>query len=115
LSKEFGGNPETTLAVTRKTVPQGLTEASVSLAFGLAKGKVAHTASADNKSRTIVRVVDIKPAPAPTPEQVERLTTELRGQLQNDAIALYVAALRAQQGSTINDAAFKRLTGADGS
>ena len=111
LAKEAGSKVEKTNPVTRSTSPQGLTQNAVQQAFTLPKGAATSAATADNKARTILRVVDIIPAPAPTAEQTERLKTELTRQMQTDILAEYVGGLQARYGVSINEAALKQTLG----
>jgi peptidyl-prolyl cis-trans isomerase D len=111
LAKEAGSKVEKTNPVTRSTSPQGLTQNAVQQAFTLPKGGATSAVTADNKGRTILRVVDIIPAPAPTAEQTERLKTELTRQMQTDILAEYVGGLQARYGLSINEAALKQTLG----
>jgi peptidyl-prolyl cis-trans isomerase D len=111
LAKEAGSKIEKTNPVTRSTSPQGLTQNAVQQAFTLPKGAATSAVTADNKGRTILRVVDIIPAPAPTAEQTERLKTELTRQMQTDILAEYVGGLQARYGLSINEAALKQTLG----
>lgn len=111
LAAEAGDKPETTLPVTRSTTPQGLTQSAVTQAFALAKGEAASSETSDGRSRVVFRVVDIKPAPAPTQEQTDRLTKELRQQLGDDVLTEYVSALRDRIGVRVNEAALRRAVG----
>lgn len=113
LAGEVGSKPETTLPITRATLPQGLTQTAVTQAFSLGKGTAGTAVSEDGKSRIVFRVLDIKPAPAPTAEQLANLSRDIGRQIQNDALDQYVLALRDRLGVVRNDAEIKRLTGQD--
>ena len=113
IALETGGKAETTLPVTRSVIPQGLTQAAVTQAFILAKGAAGTTDTPDGKSRILFRVADIRPAAAATKEQRDALAGELKGMLEGDMLTSFVAALQSRQGVTVNDAEFRRLTGAD--
>jgi peptidyl-prolyl cis-trans isomerase D len=113
IAKEVGGKVETTDAINRSTTPQGLSSPAVQIAFTTAKSKATSAESADRKSRTVMQVVEITPAAAASKEQTDRIKSELSRQLQNDTIQAYSAALRERLGVTINEAALRRLTGAD--
>ena len=82
-------------------------------AFVLAKGAAGTTDTPDGKSRILFRVADIRPAAAATKEQRDALAGELKGMLEGDMLTSFVAALQSRQGVTVNDAEFRRLTGAD--
>ena len=65
------------------------------------------------KGRSIIRVSEIIPAPAPTPEQTAALKTELNRQLQTDILAEYIAGLQARYGLSLNQEALKQALGGD--
>lgn len=113
LAKEAGSKVEKTNPVTRSTSPQGLTQNAVQQAFTLPKGGATSAVAADNKARTILRVVDLIPAPAPTAEQTERLKTELTRQMQTDILAEYVGGLQTRYGVSINEATLKQTLGTE--
>ena len=111
IAKEAGGKIEKTNPITRATSPQGLPQSAVQQAFALAKGSATSATSPDGKTRIILRVADIIPAPPATPEQIERLKGELTRQLQTDVLAEYVGALQVRYGLTVNQAALKQALG----
>jgi len=111
VAKEIGAKVEKTPAVTRSTSPQGLTQNAVQQAFALPKGGATSAVTADGKARTLLRVADVIAAPAATPEQNNRLKTELTRQLQTDTLAEYVNGLQARYGLTVNEATLKQALG----
>jgi peptidyl-prolyl cis-trans isomerase D len=111
LAAELGAKLERTPAVTRNTSPPGLSQNGVQQAFALPKGGATSTPSVGGKARTILRVVDIMPAPAPTPEQTARLKDELTNQMQSDVLAEYVSGLEQRFGLSVNDEALKQVMG----
>jgi peptidyl-prolyl cis-trans isomerase D len=113
VAAEVGGKVETTEPVTRQGTANGLAAAAIQQAFALAPGAATSAASADGKSRTLLRLVEIVPAPAPTAEQTERLKGNLTRQFQSDVLAAYVNGLQTRYGVTINDRAVQRAIGAD--
>jgi peptidyl-prolyl cis-trans isomerase D len=113
LAKEAGAKIETTKPVTRSTSPQGLTQNAVQQAFTLPKGGATSALTTDGKARTILRVVDVIPAPPATPEQTERLKTELTRQMQTDILAEYIGGLQARYGVSINEPALKQIIGTE--
>ena len=104
---------EKTNPVTRSTSPPGLTANAVQQAFTLPKGRAASAPTTDGKGRSIIRVSEIIPAPAPTPEQTAALKTELNRQLQTDILAEYIAGLQARYGLSLNQEALKQALGGD--
>jgi peptidyl-prolyl cis-trans isomerase D len=113
IAADAGGTVEKTNPVTRKTSPQGLSQTAVAQAFTLGKGSVASVTSADNTSRTLIRVLDIIKPPAPTAEQAEKLKTELKRQVQSDTLNAYVAGLQNGYGVRVNEAAIRQALGQD--
>jgi peptidyl-prolyl cis-trans isomerase D len=112
IAEEAGAKLVTTLPVTRATTPEGLTKPAIAQAFALPAGGVGTTDSAEGKSRIVFRVLDIKQAPEPTKEQTAALAKELREELRDDVMSQYVGALKRSLGVTVNEQAFRRLTGA---
>ncbi len=112
IAKDAGdGKVETTPPVTRATTPQGISRAAVAQAFALPKGGAGSAETYDETTRQVFQVKEVTPAPALTKDQKERLASELKDNLENDAINAYVGALQHQLGSSINQAAFDRLRG----
>ena len=113
IANEVGGKPDTAIAITRKTLPQGLTQGAVGQAFALPKGGAGSAETADGKSRILFKVVDIKPAPPPTKDQAERITKEIRSQDEGDTLAAYVAALQTRLGVSVDETVLRRTLGTD--
>jgi peptidyl-prolyl cis-trans isomerase D len=111
IATELQSKVDTTLSITRQTLPQGLTESAVTQAFALAQGKAGSTDTADKLGRIVFKVTDIKPADAPTKEQLEKLSTDISRQIQIDAVDAYVAALQDKIGVTINESELRRMAG----
>ena len=113
LAKEAGGKLERSQAFNRFGNTPGLSAGGVRQAFAVAKGGATATDTTDGKSRIVLKVVDIVPAPALGKEQADKLQADLARQLQQDRLAEYVAALQDRLGVSINEAEFRRSTGAD--
>ncbi len=111
IATEVSGKAETTLPITRTTLPQGLTESAVAQAFALPQGRAGSAETADKKSRTVFRIAEIKPAAAPTKDQTDKLAAELGQNIQIDILDAYVAALQDKVGVTINEAELRRVAG----
>jgi peptidyl-prolyl cis-trans isomerase D len=112
IAKEAGGaKVQKATGVTRNTVPQGLTQGAIQQAFALPKGGAASAATADGKSRVILRVADIKPAAPATPEQLARLKAEVTRQMQGDIVGEYLDALQKRYGLSVNQAALRQALG----
>jgi peptidyl-prolyl cis-trans isomerase D len=111
IATEIGGSLEHTPAITRDAAPQGLTQNAVAQAFALPIGGAASALTADGKSRTILRVAEIIPAPALSKEEGDRLTAELTQQYKGDILSEYLTGLEARFGFTVNEAALRQALG----
>ena len=111
VAAEVFGKADKTLAITRQTAPQGLTEPAVTQGFALPLGRAGSTESFDKKSRTVFRVAEIKAAEPATKDQAARLAQEIGQQIQIDEIDAYVAALQDAAGVTINETELRRMAG----
>lgn len=113
VAKELGLKLETSQPFKRNAPPSMLTQTGARQVFALSKGKAVSAETADSKSRSVVILTEITPAPPPTKEQTEQLSAELVRQLQTDVLSEYVAALQARLGVSVNDAVLKRTLGLD--
>ena len=104
---------DTSPPFTRTTEPHGMSKDAVSKAFTLAKGKAGSAPTTDGKSRTVFKVTEITPAPEPTKEQREKISSELKNQLRDEALSAYVIALQDRLGASINQDEYKRAVGAE--
>jgi hypothetical protein len=111
VAKETSAKVQKAVGVMRNAVPQGLTQGAVQQAFALPKGGASSALTADGKSRIILRVAEVTPAPAATPEQVARLKAEITRQMQGDVIGEYLDALQKRYGLAINEAALRQALG----
>jgi peptidyl-prolyl cis-trans isomerase D len=113
LATEAGGTLATTDFVNRRTVAPGLDESAMQQAFALPRGKSGSAATVDGASRVVFRVADIKAAAPATADELKKLVSEMRQEMQSDLFNAYFSGLQDRQGVTINDAELKRATGAD--
>ncbi len=111
IEADAGGKAETGAPVNRMTVPQGMTKSAVLQGFNLAKGRAASSETEDKTSRIVFRVAEITPAGEPKKEDLDKLSSELEGDLANQVLTEYTEALKSRLGATINEAEFKRLSG----
>lgn len=113
VAEEAGGKLETTGALGRTTLPDGLTQTAMTQAFAMKPNEISNTTTADGKSRIIFRLDKIEKAPPPSVELKQKLKDELQQQLRTDSIAAYVTALQKRYKVDINQNLFRRITGAD--
>lgn len=113
VAKEQGLKVETSRPFKRNSPTQALTQGGVRQAFALAKGKPASVETPDGKSRSVIVVTEITPAPPPTKEQTDQLTNEIERLMQNDALGSYVSALQERLGVSVNESVLKRTLGID--
>ncbi|MBU2580703.1 MAG: SurA N-terminal domain-containing protein [Alphaproteobacteria bacterium] len=113
VAEEAGGKVDTTAAVGRSTIPDGMSQSAMTQAFTLKTGEFGNAETSDGKSRTLFRVDEIKKSPDPSVEQRQQFKDEIQQQLRTDSIAAYVEALQERYGVDINQTLFNRVTGAD--
>ncbi len=111
LAKEVGSKLETSKPLKRFGNDQGVPPAVIQRAFSIGAGARASLDTGDGAKRVVFRLVEIGKPPAPTKEQTAEIATQLRGELQQDAVQSYVLALRERYGVKINETLFKRTTG----
>ncbi len=111
IAKETFAKVEKSNPFTRNTSPQGLSQTAAQQAFLTAKDRATSALGADRATRVILKVVDIIPAPAVTPEQAEKLKADLLREMQSDVLAEYVGALQVRYGLKINEAAMRQALG----
>lgn len=111
LEAAAGNTVQKTEAVTRTTIPQGLSEAAVAQAFTLQQGKAGSAQSADQQSRTIIRVLEVVPAPAATKEDLDKIAKQIEPELTNQALTEYTETLKKNLGTSVNEAELRRALG----
>ena len=114
IAKEAGAKIEKSTPFNRATSPQGVPQGAVQQAFATPKGRATSALTTDGNARVVLKVVDVTPAPPPTPEQTERLKGDLVRQMQSDALAQYVSGLQVKLGLKINEAAVRQALGEAG-
>ena len=112
LAKEVGSKLQTSRPFKRFATDAGLPSAAMQRAFGLALGARASVETSEAGPRMMFRVVEVGKATPPTKEQSDQIATQLRGEIQQDAVQAYVTALRERFGVKVNQQLFDRTTGA---
>jgi peptidyl-prolyl cis-trans isomerase D len=111
IAKEAGAKVEKSNPFNRSTSPHGIPQGAVQQAFVTPKGRA--TSAPTQEARMILRVADIIPAPAATPEQLEKLKADLARQMQSDALAQYLGGLQTLYGLKVNETALRQALGED--
>jgi peptidyl-prolyl cis-trans isomerase D len=104
LEAEAKNKVEKTDPITRKMIPQSITQAMVTQAFGFPKDKAGHGPSSDNTTEIVFRVADIIPAAAPSLTETDELTRQLQDELANQTLTEYTEALKKRFGTSVNQA-----------
>ena len=113
VAKEAGLEVQTPPPFKRSSTPSGLSPAAVRVAFTLPKGGAGAAPSADDKTRIVLVVSDIKPAAPSTKDEADALREQLVQELQQDALQTYVSALRNRQKVQVHENVYKRAVGID--
>lgn len=111
LEAAAGGKAEKTEAITRTTVPQGISESAVAQAFAFQVGKSTSAETSDRTSRIVFKVVEITPAPAPTKEQLDALSKSAEADYANQILSEYTESLKKTLNASVNEAELKRAFG----
>lgn len=110
----IGGKVETATGFKRDDTPAGVPAAVVSAAFRTAKGGVGQTPVNGGGEVIIFRVTDIiDPTADAASDAVKKLKDSLDRALTEEQVASYVNKLETDIGTTINQAAFAQVTGAN--
>ena len=111
IATEAGAKLEKTNAITRQTSPPGITSSGVQQAFTLPKGAASSALTADSKSRTVFKVIEVTVAGEATKEQTEKIKTELTRTMQADTLNTLVAGLEKRAGLSVNQALLQQVLG----
>ncbi|MBR0814792.1 MULTISPECIES: SurA N-terminal domain-containing protein [Bradyrhizobium] len=110
----IGAKVETASGFKRDDSPAGVPAAVVSAAFRTAKDGVGQTAVSGGSEVVVFRVTDIvEPAIDAASDAVKKLKESLDRAQTEEQVASYVNKLETDIGTTINQAAFAQVTGAN--
>jgi peptidyl-prolyl cis-trans isomerase D len=105
---------ETPAAFKRDASPPGLPAAAVAAVFRTAKDGAGQTAGTGANEWIVFRVTDISVPPVDlASDDVKKLKETLQRGLSDELISQYVVKLESEIGTTINEAAFAQVTGAN--
>jgi peptidyl-prolyl cis-trans isomerase D len=109
-----GAKVETASGFRRDAAPPGVPASAVAAAFRTAKDGVGQTAGSGSGEWIVFRVTDISVPPVDlASDDMKKLKETLERGLTDEQIGQYVTRLEADIGTTINQAAFAQVTGAN--
>jgi peptidyl-prolyl cis-trans isomerase D len=110
----IGSKVETATGFRRDASPSGVPSGVVTAAFRTAKDGVGQTPGAGGSEWIVFRVTDVSvPAIDIASDEVKKLKDTLQRGLTDEQVAQYVTKIESQIGTTINQAAFAQVTGAN--
>ena len=105
---------ETAAAFKRDASPTGVPSATIAAAFRTAKDGVGQTPSTGGSEWIVFRVTDITVPPVDlSADDMKRLKETLERAMTDEQVAQYVTRLEKDIGTSINEAAFAQVTGAN--
>ena len=105
---------ETAAGFKRDATPPGVPAGVVAAAFRTAKDGAGQTAGTGANEWIVFRVTDISVPPVDlASDDIKKLKETLQRGLNDEQIAQYVVKLESEIGTTINEAAFAQVTGAN--
>ena len=105
---------ETATGLRREASLPGVPAAAITAAFRAPKDGVGQTAGAANNEWIVFRVTDVSVPPVDfTSDDIKKLKDTLQRGLNDEQVAQYVTRLESDIGTTINQAAFAQVTGAN--
>jgi peptidyl-prolyl cis-trans isomerase D len=109
----IGAKVETAANFKREDSPPGVPAGVVTAAFRTAKDAAGQTPGAGGTEWVVFRVTNITVPPVDfNSEDMKKLKEQLVRGLSDEQVALYVAKLEKDIGTSINEAAFAQVTGA---
>ena len=109
-----GSKVETASGFRRDASPPGVPAGAITAAFRTAKDGVGQTAGAGGGEWIVFRVTDVNVPPVDlASEDMKKLKETLERGLTDEQVAQYVTRLETDIGTSINQAAFAQITGAN--
>lgn len=110
----IGSKVETASNFRRDASPSGVPAGVITAAFRTAKDGVGQTSSAGGSEWIVFRVTDINVPPTDlASDEMKKLKDTLQRGLTDEQVAQYVTKIESQIGTSINQAAFAQVTGAN--
>ncbi len=105
---------ETAANFKREDSPPGLPSSAVTAAFRTAKDGVGQAAGTGGSDWIVFRLTDISVPPVDmASDDIKKLKDGLTRSMTDEQVAEYVTKIESQIGTTINEAAFQQVTGAN--
>lgn len=109
-----GSKVETAAGFQRDASPPGVPTSAITAAFRTAKDGVGQTAGTGGSEWIVFRVTDVSVPPVDlASDDFKKLKETLQRGLSDELVAQYVTRLETNIGTTINQAAFAQVTGAN--
>jgi len=109
-----GSKVETATGFRRDASPPGVPSAAITAAFRTPKDSIGQTAGAGASEWIVFRVTDVSVPPVDTAsDEVKKLKDTLERGLTDEQVAQYVTKIESEIGTSINQAAFAQVTGAN--
>ena len=110
----IGTKVETATALRRDASPAGVPSSVVTAAFRTPKDGVGQTPDAGGSAWIVFRVTDINvPQVEAASDEMKKLKDTLQRGLTDEQVAQYVTKIESEIGTSINQAAFAQVTGAN--
>ena len=110
----IGSKVETATGFRRDASPPGVPSGVITAAFRTAKDGVGQTPGAGGSEWIVFRVTDVSVPPVDAAsDEVKKLKETLQRGLTDEQVAQYVTKIESEIGTTINQAAFAQVTGAN--
>jgi peptidyl-prolyl cis-trans isomerase D len=108
-----GSKVEKATGFKREDTPPGVPSGLIAAAFRTAKDGAGQTPGAGGTEWLVFRVTDVTDPPVDfNSDDMKKLKDQMMRGLGDEQVALYVAKLEKEIGTTINEAAFAQVTGA---
>ena len=109
-----GSKVETATGFRRDASLSGVPAAAITAAFRTAKDGVGQTSGAGGSEWIVYRVTDVTVPPVEAAsDELKKLKDTLQRGLTDEQVAQYVTKIESEIGTTINQAAFAQVTGAN--
>jgi peptidyl-prolyl cis-trans isomerase D len=110
----IGAKVETATGFRRDASPSGVPSGLITAAFRTPKDGVGQTPGAAGSEWIVFRVTDVSvPAVDATSDEMKKLKDTLQRALTDEQVAQYVTKIESQIGTSVNQAAFAQVTGAN--